>query len=173
MFNILILQIIFQNILIFHVVINMNDLNILYEFCLCEIFEYFKDFENNTYLFVWYKKVMYESNCVINEHDEIPIFFEWNNLHWFIYIKVNQYSLFRMLIVNRRKIWSMYLSHYASNAYIHLASYFRFSRIFNFSTFSLAMSIIMIELAAWSYLSYHMHNFASRFSVTMWTAALY
>src|SRR5205814_5766942 len=55
---------------------------------------------------------------------------------------------------------------------IFLASCFGSPRISNPSTFPLAASVIMVELAAWPYLSCHVHNFAPRFNVAVWTTAL-
>ena len=121
-FDILILQIILQNILIFYVIVNMNDLNIFHKFHLCKIFKYLKDFKNNAYFLVWYKKIMYESNYIINEYNEIFVSIEWGDLHWFIYIKMNQHSLFWMLVVNERKRWFIYLSHHIINIHIHIMS---------------------------------------------------
>ena len=58
------------------------------------------------------------------------------------------------------------------HTFISWAFCFGFSRISNLSTFPLAASVIMVVLVAWSYLSCHMHNFVSRFSVAMWAAIM-
>src|SRR5216110_2734367 len=70
-FDALILQIIFQDALIFRVIVSANGLNTLREFCLCKIFEYLKGFKNGACLLVWYKEAAYESSCVIVKRDEI------------------------------------------------------------------------------------------------------
>src|SRR5437667_11685167 len=102
-FDALILQIIFQDALVFRAVVSANGLNTLCEFRLCEIFEYLEDFENGACLLVWYKEAVYESSCVINERDKVSVSAERGNLHWSTCIRVNQRSLFRVLVVNGRK----------------------------------------------------------------------
>src|SRR5436190_373285 len=99
----LILQIIFQDTLVFCAIVSANGLDMLCEFRLCEIFEYLEGFKNGACLLVWYKEVMYESSCIINEHDEVPVSTERGNLHWSTCIRVNQHSLFQVLVVNGRK----------------------------------------------------------------------
>src|SRR5216110_2043231 len=66
-FDALILQIIFQDTLVFRAVVSVNGLHTLYEFHLCEIFEYLEGFKNGACLFVWYKKAASESTRIINE----------------------------------------------------------------------------------------------------------
>ena len=59
------------------------------------------------------------------------------------------------------------------HTFISWAFCFGFPRISKPSTFPLAVSVIMVELAAWPYLSCHVHSFAPRFNVAMWAKALY
>src|SRR5436190_22898585 len=68
-FDVLILQIIFQNTLVFHAIVSVNGLNMLSEFHICEVFEYLKGFENGACLLVWNKEAAYEPSCVINKCD--------------------------------------------------------------------------------------------------------
>src|SRR5436190_243878 len=73
MFDALILQIIFQDTLVFRAVVSANGLNTLREFRLCEIFEYLKGFKNGACLLVWSEEAMSEPSCVVNKCDKVSV----------------------------------------------------------------------------------------------------
>jgi hypothetical protein len=73
MFDALILQIVFQNTLVFRAVVSANGLNTLCEFRFCEIFEYLKGSKNGACLLVWNEEAAYELSCVVNKRDEVSV----------------------------------------------------------------------------------------------------
>ena len=151
--------------MIFHAIINANDLNILHEFHFCKIFEFIFLFDirkscmNLIMLSINMTRYLFSSNDVI--------YIDFYILKW-----INTLFSACLLLIDEKSDLYIFLIAQSIYTFISWASCFEFPRIFNSSTFSLITNIIIIILATWSYFSYHMHDFASHFNVIIWAITM-